>query len=169
MRKFNIRSPYTFAYFVESMQVGSASLLFYLRKDSSLHYQYTAHLFESDLNEGDKESVIPISDDLASQLERVFGLMIDAYNIYTAKREHWSIVNDGGECVLICGKKRVRFNDAGVDFPLLDDFRRMINQLSDLVLSGDEKELNQLYMSLQKIVATLETYISCSSHSDVSE
>lgn len=156
--KINIRPHYTFAYYLESMMVGNESLLFYRKKDHSLHYQYKASLLDCIQGEKDGEYIIPISEEFAYQLEKVFGLMIDAYCIYTSNGEKWCVL-DGSECVLICGKKRVRFNVDSLDEPL-DAFCKMANKLSDIKVLKDEVKLKQIFRSLPKIAATLETYIS---------
>ena len=155
--KIDLRPHYVFAYFVESMEFGSKSLLYYSRKEKELHYKYKASLIDFlDNGKKDMEFSVSISDDNATALEKVFGLMIDVFNAY--KGESWYVL-DGCECVVICGKRRVRFEGPYFETPF-GDFNGMMNSLLNIMENWNQAQFDKMMRQVPEIVANLEKYIA---------
>ena len=156
MMKIDLRPHYAFAYSVESMAFGSKSLLYYSRKEKALHYKYKASLIDF-LDNGKKEMEFSasISDDDAKALERLFALMVDVFNAY--KGEPWHVL-DGYECVLICGKRRIRF-----DGPYFESPFEIFNEIANNLLSienWDQAQFDKMMQQVPEIIANLEKYIA---------
>ena len=155
MTKIDLRPHYAFAYSVESMAFGSKSLLYYSRKEKALHYKYMAPIIDF-LNDGrkDMEFSVSISDDDAKVLEKLFALMVDVFNAY--KGEPWHVL-DGYECVLICGKRRIRF-----DGPYFESPFEIFNEIANNLLSienWNQAQFEKMMRQVPEIVANLEKYI----------
>ena len=155
MTKIDLRPHYAFAYSVESMTFGSKSLLSYSRKEKALHYKYKASLIDF-LDNGKKEMEFSasISDDDAKALERLFALMVDVFNAY--KGEPWHVL-DGYECVVICGKRRIRF-----DGPYFESPFEIFNEIANNLLSienWNQAQFEKIMRQVPEIVANLEKYI----------
>ena len=155
MMKIDLRPHYAFAYSVESMAFGSKSLLYYSRKEKALHYKYMAPIIDF-LNDGkkDMEFSVSISDDDAKALERLFALMVDVFNAY--KGEPWHVL-DGYECVVICGKRRIRF-----DGPYFESPFEIFNEIANNLLSienWNQAQFEKMMRQVPEIVANLEKYI----------
>jgi hypothetical protein len=153
--KIDLRPHYAFAYSVESMTFGSKSLLYYSRKEKALHYKYKASLIDF-LDNGKKEMEFSasISDDDAKALERLFALMVDVFNAY--KGEPWHVL-DGYECVVICGKRRIRF-----DGPYFESPFEIFNEIANNLLSienWNQAQFEKMMRKVPEIVANLEKYI----------
>lgn len=153
--KIDLRPHYAFAYSVESMTFGSKSLLYYSRKEKALHYKYKASLIDF-LDNGKKEMEFSasISDDDAKALERLFALMVDVFNAY--KGEPWHVL-DGYECVVICGKRRIRF-----DGPYFESPFEIFNEIANNLLSienWNQAQFGKMMRQVPEIVANLEKYI----------
>ncbi|MBR1499160.1 MAG: hypothetical protein IJ615_05965 [Bacteroidaceae bacterium] len=103
--QIDLRPHSVFAYYVEGSMVMNKSLLYYSRKDKALHYKYEAGISYLDERK-DMERTVPISDEDAKALERVFRLMVYAVQAY--KGEPGAVL-DGSEYVVISGRRRVRF------------------------------------------------------------
>ena len=156
MMKIDLRPHYAFAYSVESMAFGSKSLLYYSRKEKALHYKYKASLIDF-LDNGKKEMEFSasISDDDAKALERLFVLMVDVFNAY--KGEPWHVL-DGYECVVICGKRRIRF-----DGPYFESPFEIFNEIANNLLSienWDQAQFDKMMQQVPEIIAKLEKYIA---------
>ena len=156
MMKIDLRPHYAFAYSVESMAFGSKSLLYYSRKEKALHYKYMAPIIDF-LNDGrkDMEFSVSISDDDAKVLEKLFALMVDVFNAY--KGEPWHVL-DGYECVVICGKRRIRF-----DGPYFESPFEIFNEIANNLLSienWDQAQFDKMMRQVPEIVANLEKYIA---------
>lgn len=155
MTKIDLRPHYAFAYSVESMAFGSKSLLYYSRKEKALHYKYMAPIIDF-LNDGkkDMEFSVSISDDDAKVLEKLFALMVDVFNAY--KGEPWHVL-DGYECVVICGKRRIRF-----DGPCFESPFEIFNEIANNLLSienWNQAQFEKMMRQVPEIVANLEKYI----------
>jgi hypothetical protein len=155
MMKIDLRPHYAFAYSVESMAFGSKSLLYYSRKEKALHYKYMAPIIDF-LNDGrkDMEFSVSISDDDAKVLEKLFALMVDVFNAY--KGEPWHVL-DGYECVVICGKRRIRF-----DGPYFESPFEIFNEIANNLLSienWNQAQFEKMMRQVPEIVANLEKYI----------
>ena len=156
MMKIDLRPHYAFAYSVESMAFGSKSLLYYSRKEKALHYKYMAPIIDF-LNDGkkDMEFSVSISDDDAKVLEKLFALMVDVFNAY--KGEPWHVL-DGYECVVICGKRRIRF-----DGPYFESPFEIFNEIANNLLSienWNQTQFDKMMRQVPEIVANLEKYIA---------
>lgn len=156
MMKIDLRPHYAFAYSVESMAFGSKSLLYYSRKEKALHYKYKASLIDF-LDNGKKEMEFSasISDDDAKALERLFALMVDVFNAY--KGEPWHVL-DGYECVVICGKRRIRF-----DGPYFESPFEIFNEIANNLLSienWNQAQFEKMMRQVPEIVANLEKHIA---------
>ena len=141
MMKIDLRPHYAFAYSVESMTFGSKSLLYYSRK-------------ELDNGKKEMEFSASISDDDAKALERLFALMVDVFNAY--KGEPWHVL-DGYECVVICGKRRIRF-----DGPYFESPFEIFNEIANNLLSienWNQAQFEKMMRQVPEIVANLEKYI----------
>jgi hypothetical protein len=137
------------------MTFGSKSLLYYSRKEKALHYKYKASLIDF-LDNGKKEMEFSasISDDDAKALERLFALMVDVFNAY--KGEPWHVL-DGYECVVICGKRRIRF-----DGPYFESPFEIFNEIANNLLSienWNQAQFEKMMRQVPEIVANLEKYI----------
>ena len=155
MMKIDLRPHYAFAYSVESMAFGSKSLLYYSRKEKALHYKYMAPIIDF-LNDGrkDMEFSASISDDDAKALERLFALMVDVFNAY--KGEPWHVL-DGYECVVICGKRRIRFEGPYFESPF-EIFNEIANNLLSIE-NWNQAQFEKMMRQVPEIVANLEKYI----------
>ena len=155
MTKIDLRPHYAFAYSVESMTFGSKSLLYYSRKEKALHYKYKASLFDF-LDNGKKEMEFSasISDDDAKALERLFALMIEVFNAYNG--ELWHVL-DGYECVVICGKRRIRFEGPYFESPF-EIFNEIANNLLSIE-NWDQAQFDKMMQQVPEIIAKLERYI----------
>lgn len=153
--RIDIRPHYTFAFYLESMVFGNKSLLYYSRKDGSLHIKHVASKYDCGYDvEEDKEYTIAISNNNAFLLEKAFGAMVDAYNTYINYfGEPWYIC-DGSVCLVICGKKRVRFETPCPD-DTLDSFCVMAYNLL-----SDEQDYKEILKSVPQIIDALEKYAS---------
>jgi hypothetical protein len=156
MMKIDLRPHYAFAYSVESMAFGSKSLLYYSRKEKALHYKYMAPIIDF-LNDGrkDMEFSVSISDDDAKVLEKLFALMVDVFNAY--KGEPWHVL-DGYECVVICGKRRIRF-----DGPYFESPFEIFNEIANNLLSienWNQAQFEKMMRQVPEIIAKLEKYIA---------
>ena len=156
MTKIDLRPHYAFAYSVESMAFGSKSLLYYSRKEKALYYKYMAPIIDF-LNDGrkDMEFSVSISDDDAKVLEKLFALMVDVFNAY--KGEPWHVL-DGYECVVICGKRRIRF-----DGPYFESPFEIFNEIANNLLSienWDQAQFDKMMQQVPEIIAKLEKYIA---------
>jgi len=156
MMKIDLRPHYAFAYSVESMAFGSKSLLYYSRKEKALHYKYKASLIDF-LDNGKKEMEFSasISDDDAKVLEKLFALMVDVFNAY--KGEPWHVL-DGYEYVVICGKRRIRF-----DGPYFESPFEIFNEIANNLLSienWDQAQFDKMMQQVPEIIAKLEKYIA---------
>jgi len=156
MTKIDLRPHYAFAYSVESMTFGSKSLLYYSRKEKALHYKYKASLIDFlDNGKKDIEFSVSISDDDAKALERLFALMIEVFNAYNG--ELWHVL-DGYECVVICGKRRIRF-----DGPYFESPFEIFNEIANNLLSienWDQAQFDKMMQQVPEIIAKLEKYIA---------
>ena len=155
MTKIDLRPHYAFAYSVESMTFGSKSLLYYSRKEKALHYKYKASLIDF-LDNGKKEMEFSasISDDDAKALERLFALMIEVFNAYNG--ELWHVL-DGYECVVICGKRRIRFEGPYFESPF-EIFNEIANNLLSIE-NWDQAQFDKMMQQVPEIIAKLEKYI----------
>ena len=155
MTKIDLRPHYAFAYSVESMTFGSKSLLYYSRKEKALHYKYMAPIIDF-LNDGrkDMEFSVSISDDDAKVLEKLFALMVDVFNAY--KGEPWHVL-DGYECVVICGKRRIRFEGPYFESPF-EIFNEIANNLLSIE-NWNQTQFDKMMRQVPEIVANLEKYI----------
>ena len=155
MTKIDLRPHYAFAYSVESMTFGSKSLLYYSRKEKALHYKYKASLIDF-LDNGKKEMEfsVSISDDDAKALERLFALMIEVFNAYNG--ELWHVL-DGYECVVICGKRRIRFEGPYFESPF-EIFNEIANNLLSIE-NWDQAQFDKMMQQVPEIIAKLEKYI----------
>ena len=153
--KIDLRPHYAFAYSVESMTFGSKSLLYYSRKEKALHYKYKASLIDF-LDNGKKEMEFSasISDDDAKALERLFALMIEVFNAYNG--ELWHVL-DGYECVVICGKRRIRFEGPYFESPF-EIFNEIANNLLSIE-NWNQAQFEKMMRQVPEIVANLEKYI----------
>jgi len=156
MMKIDLRPHYAFAYSVESMAFGSKSLLYYSRKEKALHYKYMAPIIDF-LNDGrkDMEFSASISDDDAKALERLFALMVDVFNAY--KGEPWHVL-DGYECVVICGKRRIRFEGPYFESPF-EIFNEIANNLLSIE-NWNQAQFEKMMRQVPEIVANLEKHIA---------
>ena len=155
MTKIDLRPHYAFAYSVESMTFGSKSLLYYSRKEKALHYKYKASLIDF-LDNGKKEMEFSasISDDDAKALERLFALMIEVFNANNG--ELWHVL-DGYECVVICGKRRIRFEGPYFESPF-EIFNEIANNLLSIE-NWNQAQFEKMMRQVPEIVANLEKYI----------
>lgn len=111
--KIDLRPHYTFAYYSEGMEFGNKDLLYYSRKDKSLHYKTKVSFYRVEVlgeNIEDAEYVYPITDDDVKVLQEIFRLVIDAQNAYFKKGGEPWFVCDGSECTVICGRRRIHFD-----------------------------------------------------------
>jgi len=156
MMKIDLRPHYAFAYSVESMAFGSKSLLYYSRKEKALHYKYMAPIIDF-LNDGrkDMEFSVSISDDDAKVLEKLFALMVDVFNAY--KGEPWHVL-DGYECVVICGKRRIRFEGPYFESPF-EIFNEIANNLLSIE-NWNQAQFEKMMRQVPEIVANLEKHIA---------
>ena len=155
MTKIDLRPHYAFAYSVESMTFGSKSLLYYSRKEKALHYKYKASLIDFlDNGKKDIEFSVSISDDDAKALERLFALMIEVFNAYNG--ELWRVL-DGYECVVICGKRRIRFEGPYFESPF-EIFNEIANNLLSIE-NWDQAQFDKMMQQVPEIIAKLEKYI----------
>ena len=156
MMKIDLRPHYAFAYSVESMAFGSKSLLYYSRKEKALHYKYMAPIIDF-LNDGrkDMEFSVSISDDDAKVLEKLFALMVDVFNAY--KGEPWHVL-DGYECVVICGKRRIRFEGPYFESPF-EIFNEIANNLLSIE-NWDQTQFDKMMQQVPEIIAKLEKHIA---------
>jgi hypothetical protein len=156
MMKIDLRPHYAFAYSVESMAFGSKSLLYYSRKEKALHYKYMAPIIDF-LNDGrkDMEFSVSISDDDAKVLEKLFALMVDVFNAY--KGEPWHVL-DGYECVVICGKRRIRFEGPCFESPF-EIFNEIANNLLSIE-NWNQAQFEKMMRQVPEIIAKLEKYIA---------
>ena len=156
MTKLDLRPHYAFAYSVESMTFGSKSLLYYSRKEKALHYKYKASLIDFlDNGKKDIEFSVSISDDDAKALERLFALMIEVFNAYNG--ELWHVL-DGYECVVICGKRRIRFEGPYFESPF-EIFNEIANNLLSIE-NWDQAQFDKMMQQVPEIIAKLEKHIA---------
>ena len=164
--KIDLRPHYTFAYYTRGAMFGNESLLYYSKKDGSLHCLSGSSLIESFMEEGnDNEYVMPISETEAKNLEKVFGLMVDAIKLCQEHEDFWCVL-DGEECLVICGRKRSRFDGPGPN-EQLEPFNKMADRL--LQINGDKNKLQKIMKTVPKVSETLEKYISSLSPSPTKE
>lgn len=155
--QIDLRPHYTFAYYTEGMEIPYKSLLFYSRKDKALHYKFKApssdEYFHTDME--DMECSVPISDKDAKALERIFGLMVDAVS---AVKESWYVL-DGCECVLICGRRRVRF-EGPVFEPPFGYFEDIVNHLNEIMEKWNQEDFDETMKRVPEIAEKFEKYIN---------
>ena len=106
-----------------------------------------------------------VSETEAKNLEKVFGLMVDATKLCQKHEDFWYVL-DGEECLVICGRKRVRFDGPGPN-EQLEPFNKMADRL--LQINGDKNKLQKIMKTVPKVSETLEKYISSLSPSPTKE
>ena len=153
-KPIDLRPHYAFAYYMEGAMFQNRSLLYYNRKEKTLHYLYEAGISYMD-DRKDMERTVTISDENAKALERVFGLMVDAVN---ADKNHWDVL-DGYECVLICGRRRVRF-DGPIFEPPFGYINDIAGHLLEIMEDWNQAEFDKTLKSVPKITEKLERYIA---------
>ena len=157
MKQIDLRPHYAFAYSVESMEFGSKSLLYYSRKEKALHYKYKAPIIDY-MGDGKKDMdlSVSISEDDAKALEKVFGLMINVFNAY--KGEPWFVL-DGSECVVICGRRRVRYEGPCFEHPF-GEFTHMADSLLNIMENWNQAQFDEIMKQVPMIAKSLEEYIA---------
>jgi hypothetical protein len=153
-KPIDLRPHYAFAYYMEGSMFQNRSLLYYNRKEKALHYLYEAGISYMD-DRKNMERTVTISDEDAKALERVFGLMVDAVN---ADKNVWSVL-DGYECVLIYGKRRVRF-DGLVFEPPFRYVNDIAGHLMEIMEDWNQTEFDKMLKSVPEITEKLERYIA---------
>ncbi len=151
----DLRPHYIFAYSSDSMEFGSRQLLFYNKKDKSLHYKKEPGMFEVDSEEA-KEFTLPISDEKADVIKEMFRLMIETFNSYPG--EPWFVL-DGSECVVICGKKRIRFQGPCFDEPF-GSFYNAANHLCQAVEGTGEESFEDVMSEVKEASRVLQEHLS---------
>ena len=150
--KIDLRPHYTFAYFSESIEFGDKDLLYYSRKDKSLHYKVKIGSYNID------EYIYPISDDDAKALQEVFGLVIDAHQSYFDHQgKPWKFHN-GPDCTIICGRRRIHFEQPSVIEPV-SFFCEMISMLILLDVDRPETTFKKLVHDIPLVKCLLKVYI----------
>ena len=151
--QIDLRPHYVFAYYVEGSMSMNKSLLYYSRKDKALHYKYEAGISYLDERK-DMERTMPISGEDAKALERVFGLMVDAVQHV---KEQWAVL-DGCECMLICGRRRVRFDGpiSKAPFGFVED---IAGRLLAIMEEWNQKDYDELMQGLPSVVEKLESHV----------
>lgn len=96
-----------------------------------------------------------ISDDDAKALERLFALMIEVFNAYNG--ELWHVL-DGYECVVICGKRRIRFEGPYFESPF-EIFNEIANNLLSIE-NWNQAQFEKMMRQVPEIVANLEKHIA---------
>ena len=154
--RIDLRPHYTFAYYQHGMEFEHKTLLYYSKKDKALHYKYKAPIedFRFDGRE-DMENSVPISDEDAQALERVFGIMADAIG---AVKKPW-MVCDGCFCVVICGKRRVNYQGPACDSPF-SNFDEMIDRLFGVMEKWNQADFEEAMKQVPKVAERLENYIA---------
>jgi hypothetical protein len=153
-KPIDLRPHYAFAYYMEGAMFQNRSLLYYNRKEKTLHYLYEAGISYMD-DRKDMERTVTISDENAKALERVFGLMVDAVN---ADKNHWDVL-DGYECVLICGRRRVRF-DGPIFEPPFGYINDIAGHLLEIMEDWNQAKFDKTLKSVPEITEKLERYIA---------
>ena len=153
-KPIDLRPHYAFAYYMEGAMFQNRSLLYYNRKEKTLHYLYEAGISYMD-DRKDMERTVTISDENAKALERVFGLMVDAVN---ADKNHWAVL-DGYECVLISGRRRVRF-DGPISEPPFCYVGDICDRLMEIMENYGQTEFGKVMNQIPKIAEKIEDYIS---------
>jgi len=134
---------------MEGAMFQNRSLLYYNRKEKTLHYLYEAGISYMD-DRKDMERTVTISDENAKALERVFGLMVDAVN---ADKNHWDVL-DGYECVLICGRRRVRF-DGPIFEPPFGYINDIAGHLLEIMEDWNQAKFDKTLKSVPEIIFLL--------------
>ena len=156
-RQIDLRPHYAFAYFVESVEFLSKSLLYYNRTEKTLHFKFMSPIIDYWRDEKkDMERSVLISDEDAKALEKVFGLMIDALKAY--KGDPWCVL-DGCECVVICGRRRVRFDGPCPESPL-GYFTKMADRLLEIMENWNQTNFDETIKTIPEIVEKFDSYIS---------
>lgn len=150
----DLRPNYAFAYYMKGTMFQNRSLIYYNRKEKTLHYQYEAGISYMD-DRKDMERTVTVSDENAKALETAFGLMVDA--VYTVKNS-WAVL-DGCECVLICGRRRVRF-DGPIFEPPFVYVNDIAGHLLEIMEEWNQVEFEKTMKLVPKITERLKMYIA---------
>lgn len=150
--KIDLRPHYVFAYYVEYLDSPSRALLYYSRRDGALHYKYEASpfYFMGDKHK-DMECAVPIRKEEALMIEGVFSLMIESFK---AGYEPWSVL-DGYECMVICGRQRIRFAGPCPPSPFAE-FLDFVNRLTEHMEHWDQGRFEETLMMIPTLVSKME-------------
>lgn len=159
--KIDLRPPYVFAYYIETMAwVDKRELLYYSRKDNSLHFKHQAS-FCNFMNENDKdrECNYAIADVDISALQDVFSLMIDAYIAFFKKEgDRWRVL-DGSEYTVICGRRRIQFDGPRFKEPF-QSFCEMIERTLFIDAEKERPDYEELRKQLPLVKEKLLSYLN---------
>ena len=149
----DLRPHYVFAYYVEYMDLLSRALLYYSRRDGALHYRYEASPFRlADVGHEDMERVVPVGEEVALLLESVFRLMIETFR--AGGFEPWYVL-DGYECMVICGRQRIRFAGPCPPSPFAE-FLDFVNRLTEHMEHLDQGRFEETLMMIPTLVSKME-------------
>ena len=158
--KIDLRPHYTFAYCSESMEFGCKHMLYYSKKDRTLHLLYETDEYGCIIGEAeDWELNIQIDEDEAKLLERVFDLLIDSYCIFQNRSETVWVVCDGSDCTVICGKKRAHY-EVPCDLEPFESFDVLANQLLSLKNDTYQTDIHGIIRLAREVKVLLEDYIN---------
>lgn len=156
--KIDLRPHYTFAFCTESMEFGGKHLLYFSRKDHSLHILFEAPKYGIDSEEENAELSIPLDTAAAKALETVFALFVTAFKLYEKMNNSAWRVCDGSFCTVICGRNRVHYEGPRFD-ELFESFDNMANSLLSMKAECSQAEIQESLNSANEVKAILEEYI----------
>ena len=149
----DLRPHYVFAYYVEYLNSPSRALLYYSRRDGALHYRYEASPFRlADVGNEDMERVVPVGEEVALLLESVFRLVIETSR--AGGFEPWYVL-DGYECMVICGRQRIRFYGPCPPSPFAE-FLDFVNRLTEHMEHWDQGRFEETLMMIPTLVSKME-------------
>lgn len=159
-KKIDLRPHYAFAYCSESMEFGCKDMLYYSRKDKTLHILYEAgengHIV-SDAE--DWERTIPIADEFARLLEKVFTLLIEAYHVFHENGETLWYVCDGSYSTVISGRRRVHYDGPCGQEPF-ESFDAMAYKLLSMKENSTKEEIQRFVELVKNVENQLDGFVN---------
>ena len=141
------------------MEFGNKHLIYFSRKDKALYILYElgegGHLF-GDAEEW--EATIPIVEDDAMLLEKVFALLVEAYHVFHARGGTLWFVCDGSFCTVISGRRRVHYDGPCGQEPF-DSFDSLAYELISLKENNTLEEMRRIVKLAKDVKKQLEGFI----------
>ena len=151
--KIDMRPHYTFAFYSEGMEFQTKTLLYYSRKEKALYYKLCASEIDKEFREmEDRELKQSISDDDAEVLERLFCSMVDAMKSYKGEP---CFVCDGSENVVVCGKRRVRYEGPYLEKPF-GAFESIVYRLHEMMKEDNSSALESIIKDVPQAIEVLK-------------